>query len=154
MERACGHLLYLLPCHRRLLGRKRRGLILGRGGESWGWGEWHMPLLGFVPTLFCLFKNLFRIILGPHCSSGRNNCETYSAFHMPPLGESHIKIVGYLHMHPCSCGDSCQEIRCSSSASVSLAPTRRTHVTSRAGKAMAGLWQVGSPLGARHLGRA
>lgn len=34
-------------------------------------------------------------------------------------------------------------------ASVCLAPTRRTHVTSTDRP-----WQVGSPLGARHLGRA
>ena len=40
-------------------------------------------------------------------------------------------------------------------ASVSLAPTRRKHVTSmRAGKSMARPWQVGSPSGVCHLGRA
>lgn len=35
-----------------------------RAGEM-GRREWHVPLLGLVPILFCLLKNLFQIILGP-----------------------------------------------------------------------------------------
>ena len=53
-------------------GSERRGLMSGRGGESWGWGGWHTSVWGCVPILFCLFKNLFWIILGSHCSSGPN----------------------------------------------------------------------------------
>lgn len=91
-------------------GGRTGGLVSGRGGEGWAWGEWHMPLLGFVPILFCLSKNLFRIILGPHSSSGRNRIVKHiQRFPPPPLGESHISIIGgYLHRHPHSCGSGSQ----------------------------------------------
>lgn len=65
-----------------------------------------MLQLGFVPILFCLFQNLFQIILGPHCSSGRNRIVKYiQCFPHASSGESHVNIIaGYLHIHPCSCG--------------------------------------------------
>lgn len=110
-----------------------------------------------VPILFCLFKNLFRIITGlPLLLWTKQNCGTHIQCFTPPLGESRIHIIrGYLHMHP-SCDGSSREDKVQiKPASVSLAPTRRKHVTStRLGNPWPRPWQVGSPSGVWHLGRA
>lgn len=72
----------------------RRGLTSGRGGGSWAWQEWHMPLLGFVPIIFCFSKNLFQIILGPHCSSGRNRIVKHiQSFPHASPGGNHVLIL-------------------------------------------------------------
>lgn len=52
-----------------------------------------MPLLGFVPIYFAFSKNLFRIILGPHYSSGPNRIVKYiQCFAHASPGENHILI--------------------------------------------------------------
>lgn len=114
-------------------GDGRRWLTSGRGGESWAWGEWHMPLLGFVPILFCFSKNLFQIILGPHCSSGRNRIVKHiQRFPHASPGENHVLILSEaICIHsPTAVEAAARDKPQIGSASVSLARRKWRHVTS------------------------
>lgn len=127
-------------------GDGRRWLTSGRGGESWAWGEWHMPLLGFVPILFCFSKNLFQIILGPHCSSGRNRIVKHiQRFPHASPGGNHILILSeaICILSPTAVDAAARDKPQIGSASVSLEV--EAHYIREPGKHRAGPRQVGNP---------
>lgn len=140
-------------CHpatlrREAAGGRRGGSVSGRGGESRAWGEWHMLLLGFVPILFCFSKNLFRIILGPHSSSGRNRIvKCVHSFRLPPRGNHTVRLWAAICIYsPTAVAAAARDKMWIKSLSVSLA-LGGVHFTPEVGTNPAGPQQVGDPGG-------
>lgn len=68
------------------LGCRKEGY--GRA-ERAGVGRAAHAALGSLPTLFCLFKNLFQIILGPRSNFGRNRIVKHGALSRASRGNAH-----------------------------------------------------------------